>query len=100
MQQTTVERKLPFAAVFREPNKGDPKWYVEIPNINGVFSSGETLAEAKENIRIALRNHSQDKPLSIYEVIQMDSMEHMWNSGYQGYQVHILTEVVFVSEPV
>ena len=98
MQQTSLEHTLPFAAAFREPNKGDPKWYVEVPNIDGVFSSGETLDEAKENICIALRNHSQDKPLGLYEVMQMDNMEHMWDKGYQGYQFHILTEVVFVSE--
>ena len=36
-----TERLNTFAAAYREPNAGDPNWYVEIPGIEGCFSSGK-----------------------------------------------------------
>ena len=49
-----TERLNTFAAAYREPNAGDPNWYVEIPGIEGCFRSGKTLEEAQENIKEAL----------------------------------------------
>lgn len=85
-----------FLAAYRPPTVGDPNWYVEIPGVEGCFSSGKTRDEAGENIIEALTNHSLKKPLSIREVMQMDSMKYMYKSGYQGFEFIIGTAIVQV----
>ena len=89
-----TERLNTFAAAYREPNAGDPNWYVEIPGIEGCFSSGKTLEEAQENIKEALISLSLKRPLTLAEIMRMDNMEYMYQKGYQGFQFMIGTAVV------
>lgn len=89
-----TERLNTFAAAYREPNAGDPNWYVEIPGIEGCFSSGKTLEEAQENIKEALISLSLKRPLTLAEIMRMDNMEYMYQKGYQGFHFIIGTAVV------
>lgn len=90
---------VPFAVACREPNKGDPKWYVEVPDMDGVFSSGDTQEEAIENLIEAFKNHTLTNPLTVEQILMLDGMHHMWSPGYQGFSFKVTTAELTVDAP-
>lgn len=95
----TTITKVPFAVACRKPNEGDPKWYVEVPDMDGVFSSGATQEEAIENLIEGFKNHAATNPLTVEQILSLDSMHHMWTPGYQGYSFKITAAELTVDAP-
>ncbi len=87
----TEVRKIPFGVACRKPNIGDPKWYVEVPDMEGVFSSGDTQEEAIENLIEAFKNHTLNNPITKEQELVMDNMGHMWSPGYQGFSFKVVS---------